>query len=96
VLVDGKAKVLDEALCDGAGFCLPVCPTGAISVEIREAQDFDEAKAEQLMEQRGKLYIEQHCHRCNAGEGQAPLVPFRFQGASEWVCTSCLPALIHG
>jgi hypothetical protein len=25
-----------------------------------------------------------------------PLVPIRHQGQSLWVCTRCLPALIHG
>lgn len=96
VLVDGKAKVTDEALCDGAGFCLPVCPTGALSVETRDAPAFDEARAEAQMEARGATYIAQHCFRCDAGEEQVPLVPIRHQGESRWVCTRCLPALIHG
>ncbi len=96
VLVDGKAKVLDEALCDGAGFCVPVCPEGALTVEAREAVPFDEERAEALMEERADLFIAQTCHRCDASEEDAPLVPFRYQGASKWVCTRCLPALIHG
>lgn len=37
VLVDGKTRVLDEAFCNGAGFCLAVCPTGALTVEERES-----------------------------------------------------------
>jgi MinD superfamily P-loop ATPase len=96
VLVDGKARVIDEALCDGAGFCLPVCPTGALSVEVREAPAFDEARAEAGMQERGTIYITQHCFRCNASEEHAPLIPIRHQGHSLWVCTRCLPALIHG
>jgi MinD superfamily P-loop ATPase len=96
VLVDGKAKVADEALCDGAGFCLPVCPTGALSIETREAPEFDEARAEALMEARGLTYIVQRCFRCNAGEDTAPLMPVRSKGQSLWVCTRCLPTLIHG
>ena len=96
VLVDGKARVVDEALCDGAGFCVPVCPTGALSVEVREAPDFDEARAEAKMHRRGQTYIAQSCFRCDAGEGQVPLLPVRYQGQSLWVCTRCLPALIHG
>ena len=96
VLVDGKAKVIDESLCDGAGFCLPVCPTGALSIETREAPAFDEERAEALMRERGAVYITQKCFRCETGEDAAPLVPFRYQGESEWVCTRCLPALIHG
>jgi len=96
VLVDGKAKVVDEALCDGAGFCLPVCPTGALSIEEREAAAFDEERAEALMKERSVIYITQKCFRCETGEDTAPLMPFRYQGESKWVCTSCLPTLIHG
>lgn len=96
VLVDGKARVMDETLCDGAGFCIPVCPTGALTIETREAPGFDERKAEALMERRGNVYLTQHCFRCSTGEDKAPLVPFRHKGQSQWVCTHCLPALIHG
>jgi MinD superfamily P-loop ATPase len=96
VLVDGKARVIDEALCDGAGFCIPVCPTGALSVETREAPAFDEERAEALILERSQIYIVQTCFRCDAGEDKAPLVPIRHQGRSLWVCTRCLPALIHG
>ena len=96
VLVDGKARVLDEALCDGAGFCIPVCPTGALSIEEREVVPFDEVRAEAIMHERGEVYITQHCFRCDAGEDNAPLVPFRHKGHSQWVCTRCLPTLIHG
>ena len=95
-LVDGKAKVNNEALCDGAGFCLGVCPTGALTVETREALEFDEHLAEGLMAERGQKYIAQHCFRCGTGEDRSPLLPARYQGRSLWVCTGCLPALIHG
>lgn len=95
-LVNGKARVLDEALCDGAGFCIPVCPTGAMSVEAREAPEFDHVRADIMMHERGPVYIAQRCFRCTTSEELAPLVPFRHQGQSLWVCTRCLPALIHG
>ncbi len=96
VLVNGKARVLDETLCDGAGFCLPVCPTGALSIEVRDAPAFDEAKAEALMRERGPVYMAQRCFHCRASEERAYLVPVRHAGQSLWVCTHCLPALIHG
>ena len=95
-LVDGKARVVDDTLCDGAGFCLGVCPTGALTVETREAKAFDEHKAEERMAKRGTAYIAQRCFRCDAGEDQVPLLPVRHQGRSLWVCTRCLPTLIHG
>ena len=96
VLENGKARVKDETLCDGAGFCIFICPTGALSIEEREAPDFDEEKAEVLMEERGEVTIAQHCFRCDTDEDQAPLLPVRHKGRSLWVCTRCLPALIHG
>jgi Na+-translocating ferredoxin:NAD+ oxidoreductase RNF subunit RnfB len=96
VLEDGKARVVDEALCDGAGFCVPVCPTGALSVETREAPAFDEEWAEALMEEREPTYITQRCFHCEAGEEHTYLMPVRHQGRSLWVCTQCLPGLIHG
>ena len=95
-LVDGKARVIREELCDGAGFCLAVCPTGALTIEEREAVPFDLHAAEAEMDQRGQLYIEQTCHVCGAGEDSRVLLPCRKAGASLWVCTRCLPVLIHG
>ena len=101
-IINGKARVLHEELCDGAGFCLGVCPTGALSIEVREAAAFDEYAAEIEMEKRGKTYIEQTCHVCGQGElgsgngDSRVLLPCRKAGASLWVCTRCLPALIHG
>jgi Fe-S-cluster-containing hydrogenase component 2 len=87
---------IDEELCNGAGFCLGVCPTGALTVEEREAVAFDEHAAEELQRQRGKTYIAQTCHRCGASEERSVLLPCRHEGKSLWVCTRCLPALIHG
>jgi MinD superfamily P-loop ATPase len=95
-IVGGKARVRDEALCDGAGFCLGVCPTGALTVETREAAAFDEHRAEARMEERGQVYIAQRCFRCDSGEDRSPLLPIRYKGSSLWVCTRCLPTLIHG
>lgn len=94
-LVDGKARVVHEELCDGAGFCLGVCPTGALSIETREAPAFDEGAA--LAHSHGQpTYIAQRCFRCDVGEDHAVLLPCRSEGRSLWVCTRCLPALIHG
>jgi ferredoxin len=43
-IVDGKARLVGELLCDGLGACMGVCPEGAISVEEREAEAYDEKK----------------------------------------------------
>jgi len=95
-IVDGKARVVREELCDGAGFCLAVCPTGALTVEERQAVPFDEHAAEERAAERGAVRISQHCFRCGTSEEEAVLLPCRSDGRSLWVCTHCLPALIHG
>jgi len=95
-IVNGKAKVLREELCDGAGFCLAVCPTGALTIETRDAAAFDPHAAEAQMEARGTTYLAQTCFRCEVSEEHAVLIPCRVKGQSLWVCTHCLPALIHG
>lgn len=96
-LVNGKARVVREELCDGAGFCLAVCPTGALSIETREAPAFDEEAAMAHAHASAQpTYIAQRCFRCDVGEDRAVLLPCRSQGQSLWVCTRCLPALIHG
>lgn len=95
-MVGDKARVVHEELCDGAGFCIGVCPTGALSIEVREAPAFDEHAAEEKMAERADAYIEQTCHVCGSGEQMRVLLPCRKGGRSLWVCTQCLPQLIHG
>jgi MinD superfamily P-loop ATPase len=96
VIENGKALVVREELCDGAGFCLGVCPTGALTIETREAVPFDHVAVEQHAAVAPRTYVAQKCFRCDATEDQAPLLPLRAQGTSTWVCTRCLPTLIHG
>ena len=50
-MVDGKAKLISESYCDGLGDCLPECPTGAIKIEERESDPYDEAAVAQKMAQ---------------------------------------------
>lgn len=96
VMIDGKAKVVKEELCDGAGFCLGVCPTGALTLEEREAVPYDHHAVEAQQAAQPKVYIAQACYRCGTTEDNVPLLPVRTKGTSTWVCTHCLPALIHG
>jgi Fe-S-cluster-containing hydrogenase component 2 len=50
-IIDGKAKLVSEKYCDGLGNCLS-CPQGAITIEERAAEDFDEeATKEHLAEE---------------------------------------------
>ena len=41
-LVNGKAELVSDSYCDGLGACLPDCPADAISIEEREADEFNE------------------------------------------------------
>ncbi len=95
-MVDGKAKVISDELCDGAGFCLGVCPTGALTIEARETVPFDHHAVEEHVAELPKTYIAQTCFRCGTTEDDSPLMPVRNAGESTWVCTRCLPTLIHG
>jgi ferredoxin len=96
VLVDGKARVLREELCDGAGFCLGICPTGALSVGVREAPSFNAQTAAEEHSSYSLQFIPQSCFMCGRGEDERVLLPCRRHGESKWVCTRCLPELIHG
>lgn len=96
LLVDGKARVVREELCDGAGFCLGVCPTGALTIEVRTAVAFDHEAVEAQAAAAPRTYVPQACFRCGTDEDHAPLLPVRTAGTSTWVCTRCLPSLIHG
>ncbi len=52
-IVDGKARLISETYCDGLGACLD-CPEGAISIEERDAAEFDPKAVERhLAETRG-------------------------------------------
>jgi Fe-S-cluster-containing hydrogenase component 2 len=95
-IVDGVAKVLRDELCDGAGFCLGVCPTGALTLTEREAVPFDHDAAAPIIAEKKANYIAQSCFQCGTSEDERPLLPVRTKGDSTWVCTRCLPSLIHG
>lgn len=49
-IVDGKAKLVREALCDGLGACIGHCPEGALTIEEREAEEFDEEVVHERIE----------------------------------------------
>ena len=51
-IIDGKARVIADIYCDGLGACLGECPTGALNIVEREADEFDEAAVEELLEKQ--------------------------------------------
>ncbi len=46
-VIDGKAKLIKEIYCDGLGACLGHCPQDAITIEQRDADEFDEKATEE-------------------------------------------------
>ncbi len=36
-----------------------------------------------------------HCLNCERTENQIPLVALRYAGGQAWICSQCLPTLIH-
>ncbi|HOX08961.1 MAG TPA: 4Fe-4S binding protein [Planctomycetota bacterium] len=64
-MVNGKAKLVKDSYCDGLGACLGECPQDAITIEEREAADFDEAAA--MAHKHGGAAAAPH-----AGEPPAP------------------------
>lgn len=51
-LADGKVRVVADKYCDGLGACIGECPTGALTIIEREADEFDEAAVEALLEHK--------------------------------------------
>ncbi len=92
-IINGKAKVVSEELCDGMGFCIGICPEGAISVEERQTVEFNAEKAEAHPRTTD---VSIQCFKCGCGEDGDYLMPVRYDKESLWVCTRCLPTLIHG
>ncbi len=98
-ILNGKAKVISENMCDGAGMCLSSCPTGALKIEQREADQFDpEAviEAQQTKPPIHPLSGGASCFSCGATDDGEVLLACSNGGDKGWVCTKCLPRLIHG
>jgi len=47
-------------------------------------------------EKNNKKTIVPECFNCGQNEQDAAILPCRYKGKSIWVCTKCLPTLIHG
>lgn len=96
-IVNGKAKVISEEFCDGLGACLSICPTGALTIEKREASAFDEEKVKlhKKKEANEKNENEISCFMCGKTDEGNYLLQVRKNGYEQWICTKCLPKLIH-
>jgi len=59
-LIDGKARLVSELYCDGLGACLGDCPVGAITLESREAEAYDERAVMQRLLPQGENVVRAH------------------------------------
>lgn len=59
-VIDGKARLVGELLCDGLGACIGNCPEGAISIEMRQAEPYDEAAVMENVVRGGEKVIRAH------------------------------------
>jgi len=83
-IIDGKAKLLADNLCDGLGACLGECPMDAISIEQREADEFDEEAVEAHL---GKTTPEAH-----ASTGGCPSAAVKSFASSTETATAEAPS----
>lgn len=70
-IIDGKARLIADNLCDGLGACLGDCPLDAITIEEREADEFDEVAVEDHLKQIGRE-PQPHHHTSAATAGGCP------------------------
>jgi len=51
-VIDGKVRLVSEVFCDGLGACLGECPQDAITVEERDADEFDEEAVNEYLSEK--------------------------------------------
>jgi len=59
-MIDGKARLVSDLMCDGLGACLGHCPQGAITIEKREAEPYNETKVMEIMVEKGANTVVAH------------------------------------
>lgn len=59
-IIDGKARLISDLFCDGLGACLGKCPLGAITIEVREAEPYNETKVMDYIVKGGPNVIKAH------------------------------------
>lgn len=59
-IIDGKARLISDLFCDGLGACLGHCPLGAITIDVREAEPYNEYKVMDTIVKGGQNVIKAH------------------------------------
>jgi len=64
-MIDGKARLISDLFCDGLGACIGECPVGAITIEEREAEAYDERRVMENVILQGEGVIRAHLAHLN-------------------------------
>ncbi len=59
-IIDSKARLISDLFCDGLGACLGHCPQGAITIDVREAEPYNETKVMDYIVKCGPNVIKAH------------------------------------
>jgi ferredoxin len=59
-IIDGKAKLVSDVFSDGLGACLGECPEGALTLEEREANPFDEKMVQEAVARKKRDQAQGH------------------------------------
>ena len=59
-MIDGKARIISELYCDGLGACIGECHVGAITIEEREAEPYNEIAVMERISPKGEEVILAH------------------------------------
>ena len=59
-IIDGKARLISDLFCDGLGACVGECPQNALTVELREAEPYDEQTVMETITAAGDNVIKAH------------------------------------
>ena len=60
MVIDGKVRLVSELMCDGLGACIGHCPEGAITIEKREAEPYNEVRVMEQMKDKGRNTVIAH------------------------------------
>lgn len=62
-MIDGKARLISDLFCDGLGACIGHCPTGAMKIESRDADPYNEKRVmHESIVRGGPKVIAAHLH----------------------------------
>lgn len=111
IVIHDLVKSSPEALRVLAKHSIDICCGGHLSIEegaVKAGVDVDAVLQELNTVSKGRSATspskelvanpdveEVKCHMCGKTDHEAAILRIRFHGREEWLCTRCLPYLIH-